>query len=334
MFIRHTEPDDLRKIIEIYENARAFMRKTGNLTQWGEGDNPIKHAADDIRDGLSYVCCEGSEILAVFVFLADAEDPTYKVISDGAWKECKSYGVIHRIAVAAQGKDVAGFCFDWCAARCDQLRIDTHADNRPMQRALAKNGFTRCGIIQTFDGTDRTAFSRDASYTIAQNEPRRKKLFAVSMVLWAIAAALAAALAADIFRALDVSRLWLIPLFALLMLPGYLTINARLHKGGGITIGPAGLENNLADRALHGTYPWKDLAGAEFGKKDRTVELLPRDPDEFFARLPRKARKFLRQRRVRSDALPLSCLLLEEYDKKRLLRGILAHLDAEKELNS
>ena len=42
--------------------------------------------------------------------------------------------------------------------RYGHLRIDTHKDNIPMQKALEKNGFGRCGMIYTDDGSQRIAY--------------------------------------------------------------------------------------------------------------------------------------------------------------------------------
>ena len=38
------------------------------------------------------------------------------------------------------------------------LRIDTHADNQPMQNAIDSYGFCYCGIIHVADGTPRNAY--------------------------------------------------------------------------------------------------------------------------------------------------------------------------------
>ena len=43
-------------------------------------------------------------------------------------------------------------------ARAKNLRIDTHADNAPMQHVLEKAGFARCGTIYCQDGSPRVAF--------------------------------------------------------------------------------------------------------------------------------------------------------------------------------
>ena len=328
MNIRRTKPEELEKVMELYASARDFMRRQGNPSQWGSTEPKKERVALDIAEGHSFVCCEGEALLGVFSFESDADDPTYHEIREGEWPETDSYGVLHRIAVGTPGRGVAGFCLDWCWARCRQLRADTHADNLPMQRAMIKNGFERCGIIKTYDGTDRIAFARPASLWIAQSEKKRRQLFAASMGLYGLAVLLAVGLIADVIRLVGTGWLLLLPVFVALALPGGLMISSRLRKDGGVAIGPEGIENRLVDRALHGTYPWTDFCGVEYGRKEKTVELIPREPDEFFACLPKRARKALRQKRLRNDTLPLSCLLLTKSDRERLLRLIRIHLQA------
>ena len=195
MNIRRTKPEELEKVMELYASARDFMRRQGNPSQWGSTEPKKERVALDIAEGHSFVCCEGEALLGVFSFESDADDPTYHEIREGEWPETDSYGVLHRIAVGTPGRGVAGFCLDWCWARCRQLRADTHADNLPMQRAMIKNGFERCGIIKTYDGTDRIAFARPASLWIAQSEKKRRQLFAASMGLYGLAVLLAILLA-------------------------------------------------------------------------------------------------------------------------------------------
>lgn len=330
MFIRLTKPEELDKVMEIYARAREFMRAQGNPTQWGSTEPKRERVAQDIAEGHSFVCCEGEELLGVFSFEAEADDPTYHEIWDGNWPETDSYGVLHRIAVGSPGRGVAGFCLDWCWARCRQLRVDTHADNLPMQRAMLKNGFHRCGMIKTYDGTDRLAFARPARLWIAQSEQKRRRLLGISLGLYGAAMLLAAGLIADVI--FKTGSGWLmLALLAFLTLPGCLLILTRLRKGGGIELGPDGIKNCLAERALHGSYAWSELDGAEFGRKEKTIELIPKDPDAFFADLPRRTRKALRQKRLKNDTLPLSCLLLTKQDKERLLHLIQMNLDARKE---
>lgn len=159
MRIRTAKWEELPRIEEIYAAARDFMREQGNLDQWKTHHPAHELLVGDIEAGRLFVCEEDGEILGVFYF-AIGEDPTYLVIEDGAWLSDKPYGVIHRIAVAARGRGVAAFCFDHCFAEWPNIRIDTHRDNLPMQRALEKSGFVRCGIIYLENGEERVAYQK------------------------------------------------------------------------------------------------------------------------------------------------------------------------------
>ncbi|MBQ9942586.1 MAG: GNAT family N-acetyltransferase [Christensenellaceae bacterium] len=161
MHIEKARPDQIDAILGIYDTARAFMRKSGNMNQWINGYPQRELIEDDIRRGWCHICREGEEILGVFAFLP-GEDPTYREIWDGAWPDEEPYHVIHRIASCVYGRGVARFCFDYCKAHADSLRIDTHEDNIPMQRALAANGFVRCGIIRLENGDPRIAYQFSA----------------------------------------------------------------------------------------------------------------------------------------------------------------------------
>ena len=159
MQIRKTTEADLPQIEKIYENAKKFMRETGNPNQWNtEGPNGLS-AREDMENGVGYVAEQDGEILAVFMF-SQVLDPTYAKIYGGKWLSDAPYGVIHRIAVAKQGQGIIGFCIDKCFARCRNLRIDTHRDNLPMQRALIKRGFVYCGIIHLANGDERLAYQK------------------------------------------------------------------------------------------------------------------------------------------------------------------------------
>ncbi len=159
MEIRHATRRDLSRLVEIYASAREYMRETGNPNQWKSHYPPRELTEEDIATGRLYVCTEGEEILGVFVYLP-GPDPTYAVIEEGGWLNDRPYGVMHRVAVAKHGCGVARFCFDFCYAHCRNLRIDTHAENRPMQSALRKAGFVRCGIIHLLNGEPRVAFQK------------------------------------------------------------------------------------------------------------------------------------------------------------------------------
>ena len=83
----------------------------------------------------------------------------YDRIEEGSWlTSCTSerpcYGVVHRGAVASDGKNRGAATF--LLARAEELarangsasvRIDTHPGNAPMRKLLAKAGYEQCGII-------------------------------------------------------------------------------------------------------------------------------------------------------------------------------------------
>ena len=156
--IRNATLADLSAILEIYRMARTFMAQNGNPNQWGTAYPPEEWIHRDILEGKCYVNCQGQTIRAVFYFAVE-QDPTYGYI-EGAWLNAEPYGVIHRIAVGENGRGTAAECFAFALTQCANLRIDTHEDNLPMQRCLAKNGFTRCGVIYLEDGDPRIAYQK------------------------------------------------------------------------------------------------------------------------------------------------------------------------------
>lgn len=156
--IRPAAPADLEAMLDIYAAARAFMARTGNPRQWGDGYPRRELLEQDIAQGHSYVI-EGEDgaVHATF-FFAPGPDPTYAVIEDGAWPTDRPYGVIHRIAGDGQVRGVLAQAVAFCRAGGVDLRIDTHRDNRVMQSALAKQGFQYCGIIHLGNGDPRLAY--------------------------------------------------------------------------------------------------------------------------------------------------------------------------------
>lgn len=160
LHIRHARPEDIDSIEAIYANARRYMAENGNPNQWTDGYPNREQVQSDLANERLYVCIDDSGcIAAVFCFFVGVE-PDYLRIYDGSWLKDGPYGVIHRIAVGAHRRGVASACLGYAFSRCGNLRIDTHRDNIPMQKALAKNGFLPCGIIYTRNGGERIAFQK------------------------------------------------------------------------------------------------------------------------------------------------------------------------------
>lgn len=159
MIIRNTLPSDIEDIMEIYASARAFMRKSGNKNQWGTSHPARELIEEDIKSKNGFVVEENGEIIASFFFKIGI-DPTYVKIYDGKWINDREYGVIHRIAVKYQGRGIVGLVYNHCFNLINNLKIDTHRDNIPMQKSLLKSGFKYCGVIYLENGDERIAYQK------------------------------------------------------------------------------------------------------------------------------------------------------------------------------
>ncbi len=157
--IRPATKEDLTAILAVYASARSFMRLAGNPTQWAGGYPGEKLLLQDIDGKQLYVMVENDHICACFM-LCGGPDPTYTIIEEGRWGKEAPYGVLHRVAGDGTVRGVVSACVAFASARYDYLRIDTHESNLPMQKALAREGFTYRGIIYTHDGTPRLAYDR------------------------------------------------------------------------------------------------------------------------------------------------------------------------------
>ena len=155
--IRTAQPRDLARILEIYDYARGFMERTGNASQWGKHFPPEELLREDIRAQRLFVIEENGAVHGVFAFII-GDDPTYQTIEQGSWLAGGAYGTIHRIAASGEVPGVFNTAIDYCKTRINNLRIDTHENNRVMQHLITKSGFTFCGHITADDGTDRLAY--------------------------------------------------------------------------------------------------------------------------------------------------------------------------------
>lgn len=154
--VRTAKREDLPRIEEIYAYARKFMAETGNPNQWGNTTPQTSLLEDDIEKGLLFVQTYEEQIHGVFYFYI-GPDPTYGEIEDGQWRSDTPYGTIHRIAGDGSG-GVLATAVRFGKSKINHIRIDTHEDNKIMQRAVAKMGFRRSGIIHLENGSPRIAY--------------------------------------------------------------------------------------------------------------------------------------------------------------------------------
>ena len=99
--VRRAAAADLPTLLQIFDNARAFMRTHGNPHQWPDSYPGAARLAAEIGRGVCYVVMGEGAIQAVFC-LIPGDEPTYRIIEDGAWPEDLPYATIHRMASAGQ----------------------------------------------------------------------------------------------------------------------------------------------------------------------------------------------------------------------------------------
>lgn len=163
MELRLAKKEDVPAVARLYDMARAALKAAG-VPQWQDGYPNGDDALRDIEAGHGYVLTEDGQV-AAFACLAFGVEPTYDVIEQGSWKGCGEYGFLHRVAVdpRMKGRGAAGMFFDELKRQARErgvrvVRGDTHRDNLPMQRVMAKNGLEFRGVIHVEDGTERLAY--------------------------------------------------------------------------------------------------------------------------------------------------------------------------------
>ena len=151
--------EDLPRIMEIYDIAKAYMRANGNPNQWNGAYPDPETLRTDMEKQRLYVYKKNGRIHGVFMLLLE-EEPTYAYIEDGSWREEAPYGTIHRLAGDGEVKGLFAKCVAFCEKKVPYLRADTHFDNHTMQHLLEKNGFERRGIIYLKNGDPRIAYQK------------------------------------------------------------------------------------------------------------------------------------------------------------------------------
>lgn len=153
MNIRLANTSDTNRIFEIYEYARAYMKAHGNPYQWGD-DRPEKSLTkDDIKNQRCYVMEDEGHIFACFVFTIGFEKEY-----EAKFPSNDKYGVIHRVASDKSKRGIVEQMVDFAKGKVNLLRIDTHEDNKTMQRCIERQNFKKLGIIYLEDKSPRILY--------------------------------------------------------------------------------------------------------------------------------------------------------------------------------
>ncbi len=165
MKIRLSEYADQPQMMELFALASEGLFRAG-VDQWQNGYPAPELIRADITHGESYVMVSDERVVGTAV-ISFAGEPTYNQI-DGKWlSEGEEYVVIHRLTIHPElrGRGLAGRLMAFAEELCRQrgvrsMRIDTHADNLPMQHAVTGFGFRYCGVILLDNGDPRLAYER------------------------------------------------------------------------------------------------------------------------------------------------------------------------------
>lgn len=168
MIIRLSTLDDVSRIMEIIEDAKALL-KSLHIDQWQNGYPNAEQVENDIKNEESYVIVDDKNTIMATTMFTTRPEPTYKKVIDGNWiiDESLPYGVIHRLAMAKEfrGLGIAKFVFEELHQKLQNqgiksLKIDTHEKNLGMQSLIKKMGYQYCGIIYTSYNAKRLAFEK------------------------------------------------------------------------------------------------------------------------------------------------------------------------------
>ena len=157
--VRRAVLSDLPAILSIYESGRLFMHSHGNPHQWIGGYPQESILKIDIADKDLYVLEDGA-VYGVFL-MTEKPEPTYARIH-GRFLTPSPYLTLHRVCGDGIHRGILKEAVAFANQRFLPIRIDTHIDNLPMQRAVLAQGFRFCGVIHLQNGDARLAYERKA----------------------------------------------------------------------------------------------------------------------------------------------------------------------------
>ncbi len=163
MVIAAAKPSDVSRIMQLIDEAKEFLKKSG-VDQWQDGYPSLAIITQDIAAGSGYVIWDQETIIGYACISFDGE-AAYDTI-DGAWLSIQPYAVVHRLAVdsSRKGQGLASRLLQYAEELCAQrgihsIKIDTDQRNEVMKHLLPKNGYTFCGDV-TFEGSPKIAYEK------------------------------------------------------------------------------------------------------------------------------------------------------------------------------
>lgn len=155
--------DHLDQVIELLEDARAFLLEQG-IDQWQNGYPSKDTIINDMELNHGYVFLVKGQVVA-YAAIIFGDDPTYQKIYHGQWKSQGPYFTVHRLMMKKEirgtrcSSQVMSQILEFCTNHGIQnIRIDTHEDNKRMQGYVKKHKFEYCGVIHLLTDEERFAY--------------------------------------------------------------------------------------------------------------------------------------------------------------------------------
>lgn len=166
-YLKKATASDLPIILAIYTAAEKALAHQ-QIPQWQNGTGPsATTVVKDIHTGCCYLLMEQQQVIGV-ASLSTEKEEAYEQITEGYWKKATNdcYTVIHRVAVHSDYKGqgmaetlITALLFVSKQHKHNDIRIDTHPKNLPMQKLIKKVGFHYRGrlLLPITDG-ERLAY--------------------------------------------------------------------------------------------------------------------------------------------------------------------------------
>ena len=155
---------ELEDCWNVIEEARSLMNANGS-TQWTSEYPSKQDIMEDLNNGNAYVVTVDGKI-AVYGAVVLNGEPQYEFL-EGKWLTDGNYYVVHRLATLPefQGRGLAKEFMRHVNSLCQveevpSIKIDTHANNRPMIHLLSTLAYSICGRVNYGKRGMRFAFEK------------------------------------------------------------------------------------------------------------------------------------------------------------------------------
>jgi len=160
IYIKHAQVSDLNEIMNIISQAQATLKADGS-PQWQSGYPDAATLKNDIMAQQCWLLMVDGKIAGTATLIV-ADDPNYRVITDGNWhNDTDPYATIHRIALNSDytGQHLSKIFVSNLISHSYQngihnFRIDTHKLNKRMQALATSTGYVHRGKIYVDEPAD------------------------------------------------------------------------------------------------------------------------------------------------------------------------------------